>query len=97
MYSHSYIFIALNWTFRSRNPKKGSGFIAKGDLDGDGEHHYLITNNHVFPSKEDAISGEVLLHKDYRTKHDGNIKLKEIMLPDYFKFSSKKEASITRV
>ena len=89
-----YAFTALNFElFASRNPKEGTGFIARANLDGDGEYHYLITNNHVFPSKEDAASGEVVLHKDYQTKYNGHIKLKEIMVPDYFKFSPKKEVS----
>ena len=70
--------------FASRHSKEGTGFIAKADLDGDGEYHYLITKNHVLPSKEDVASGEVALHKDYQTKYNDNIKLKEIMVPDYF-------------
>ena len=88
------IFMDLNFKLfasESRKGKKGTGFIAKGDLDGDGECHYLITNNHVLPTKEDATSSEVLLHKDYRKKYDNNIKLEQIMVPDYFKFSPKEE------
>ena len=66
------------------------------EVNGNKEYAYLITNHHVFTSKEDAMKATLRLHDEYHKKHRGDIDLKEIMVAEYFESSPEAEVSISQ-